>query len=69
MTPLGLEARPLRSATIVVRHEQPLREYSPMRQKLESALPLVAVVPMEAQSQQRRNVSSPVAMVAIAVAR
>ena len=69
MTPLGFEPRPLRSATIVVRHDQPLFEYSPAAQELEPALPLMAVVSIEGQSQQRRTVSSLFAMVTIAVAR
>jgi hypothetical protein len=69
MMPLGLEAWPLRLATILVRHDRPLFEYSPVSQKLELALPLVAVVSIGTQSQQRRTVSSPFAMVTIAVAR
>jgi hypothetical protein len=69
MTPLGLEAWPLRLATIVVRHDRPLFDYSPVAQELEPALPLMAVVSIGGQSQQRRTVSSQFAMVPIAVAR
>jgi hypothetical protein len=69
MTPLGLEAWPLRLATIVVRHDQPLFDYSPVAQELEPALSLMAVVSIGGQSQQRRTVSSQFSMVTIAVAR
>jgi hypothetical protein len=69
MTPLGLEAWPLRLATIVVRQDQPLFEYSPVGEELEQRLPLMAVVSIKAQSRQRRIGSSPFAMVTIAVAR
>ena len=69
MTFLALEAWPLRLATIAIFHDQPLFECSPARQDLEPALHLIAVASREAQSQQRRTVSPPLAMVRIAVAR
>jgi hypothetical protein len=69
MARLGPEAWLLRLATIVVRYDQPSFDYSPVAQELEPAPPLMAVVSIEGQSQQRRTVSSPFAMVTIAVAR